>query len=85
MMNEVNIWQIIAYRLAKTMAEKSGVKLTYEMFKAVETELRLINEQLIDKIYFGFINAKEEEEVLRAMRKLIDEHLGEPLNSGIMY
>ena len=80
--NQVDIWQFMAYKIANGVAETLKIKLTYDMVKSVETNLRDIKEQYITKIYVGPISAKESNEINAEMSKLLHDKLGQPLNSG---
>lgn len=73
MNEEVNIWEFMSYKIANVISKAANIKLTYDMVKATEIELREINEKYFIKLYIGIISVEEMNEVNEAIRKLLYE------------
>ena len=82
-MNEVNIWQFMAYKIAYSVAKTANIELTFDMVKAVEADLIEINEKYFTKLYIGMIPAKEMKYVTEEVTKLILIKYQQPLNSTV--
>ena len=66
-----DIWQLMAYRIAKRIANATNIVLTFDMVKEVESELRIINNMYITKLYVGIINPEDQKEAEEVMKELI--------------
>lgn len=65
-----NIWDLLAYKIAKRMAEKKGVPLTVGLVREIADELREFNNTLVVKIYFRLPDQNEMKEIQDAMLNL---------------
>jgi hypothetical protein len=75
MNGEIDIWEFMAFTIADAVAKASKVKLTYDMVKAAEEQLWLINAEYIVRIYFTTIDPATMKDISERMRKLIDGKL----------
>ena len=81
MNDEVTIWQFMAFKIADALAKANNTKLTYDMVKIVETQLREINEQYIIRIYFTMVNPQLMIDINNKMAELMSIKNQQGLNS----
>ena len=71
----------MAFKIADALAKANNTKLTYDMVKIVETQLREINEQYIIRIYFTMVNPQLMIDINNKMAELMSIKNQQGLNS----
>lgn len=66
-----NIWDLLAYKIAKRMSKDKNLPLTIGLIREISDELRIFNETLVVKIYFRLPNADEMEKIENEMLELV--------------